>query len=152
MFTCSKHVIVGFPRWLIKINTSLHQLSDAVVLSHSSGTLSSLEFHFPKWLHIHETCDGMLMTTFWHTFHEDLLFWSPHLGENKTKRSVWAVVKFTVRRNLLTKNSHFLKGIMQCEEHKAFVDICHSGLHLPLPGAYSKNTNVFHWFPNTRAC
>lgn len=63
MFTCSKHVIVSFPQRLIKVNRPSVSCQTPFVLSQSSGTLSSLEFDFPKWLHTQEACGGVLVTT-----------------------------------------------------------------------------------------
>ncbi len=119
-----------FPQWLVKVNKRLVSCPAQFVLSHSSGTLSSLEFHFSKCLHIQETCVGLLTTTSWHVFCAALLFWNPH---SEWKPFTGVVVKFKVRRNFLTKNSNFPTVGAQWGEHKDHVDIFHAFLHLLLP-------------------
>lgn len=97
LFTWSKHVIVGFPCGSLRQTGTSVSCQTHFVHGHSSGTLSSLEFHFPKWLHIQETCVDMLPTSSPHASDAALLFWNPLGGEAVHLSCCW----FTVSRNVL---------------------------------------------------
>ena len=136
MFTCIKHCIVCLPQRLVKLNKSLHQLSDSLLWVVRQEFWAHWNFSFPKWLHVQETCVGVLITTSWPVFHAALLFWNPH---SEQKHFTWVAVKFAVGRKFLAKNSNFRKVGTQHEEQKDYVDIHHTVHHLPLPRGWDFN-------------
>ena len=107
VFTWDKHAVVGSLRFSLKVNKSLYGLSHTVCLS---GSVSSLEFGFPEWLHIPETCGGVLMTTSRQVFHVDLLFGNRHLEQNQLTCSPWAHISSP--KTVISK-----KDGSRCEEH-----------------------------------
>lgn len=116
VFTCSTHIRVGFPQWLINVNRSLCHLSDSLFLL----THQELWAHWNLIFHPDSISWRHVVACSWHhpgTLSSQPCYFQIHSWEH-TQLTWDELLWSSGSRNFLSENNNFQKRGMQCGDQE----------------------------------